>query len=370
MSRQLCTAPRRVGIFVTLLSFVSCDRNPTSDIVAETEARCTECDIELERVATISDSADPGALPDFMVYASQDRAGRIFVISRKQDRILVFDSTGHLMHRLGKAGSGPGEFGVVRRVLHGPGDSTFVSDWGLGRVTVYAPDLTLARTEPIVNQPDLVLDDGSFVVAAQVRTKDLIGYPIHRALGNGNIVRSFGADTPQYRPDLDLITTRRAALSGGGKVWSIAPGRYVLEQWDPNSGQRTKAVRVNSTWFKEIAAWPDDETKRPPAVILTLWEDRSGIVWVLLRDADLDWRPPERANVERRIGTEEYEMMYDWVLEAVDPASGAIIASKRFRKALWARPGSAVLVSANTVTSTQSTYDVWKPQLTQREGAK
>jgi hypothetical protein len=101
-----------------------------------------------------------------------------------------------------------------------------------------------------------------------------------------------------------------------------------------------------------------------------LWEDDTGMLWVLLRDADLEWRPPPGGNTERPIDAEEYEQTYDWILEAIDPASGTIVASRRFRHILWARAGSKVLVSANSITANRTTYDVWQPRLTPKRGGK
>jgi hypothetical protein len=351
-----------------LLALFACTDVKTSAPVDA--ARCNECDVALVRVATISDAFDPGALPDYMVHATQDSTGRVYVISRTRDAVLVFDSTGALLRRLGRAGSGPGEFGTIRRVLIGPGDSLFVTDWGVGRVTVYAPDLTFVRVQALVHQPDLVLSDGSFVIADQIGAKPFAGYPLHRSMHDGTIAKSFGADTPQYRPDLRLVTTRVPAHAKGGHVWSVAPGRYRIEQWNAMSGQRTRAIDVKSDWFREVDAWPDDESIRPPAVIETLWEDDTGIIWVLLRDADADWRAPPASNGERRITAEEYERTYDWIVEAIDAETGTVVASKRFRHILWGRAGSTVLVSARSITATQSTYDVWKPRLTPRQPAR
>lgn len=352
---------RALAILLLALSCVSADAPSSLG-----ESRCTDCDIVLDRVATFSDSADPGVLPDYQVHASRDVLGRTFTVARSRDGVLVFDTAGTIIRRLGTPGSGPGEFRVIRRVLHGPGDSIFVTDWGTGRVTVYAPDLTLVRSHAVVNQPDLILADGSFLIAEQLGGAAGNGYPLHRASPDGAIINSFGADTPQFRPDLHLLQTRRAATSSTGAVWAVAPGRYVLERWNPATGTRVQSVTVRSDWFSEIAAWPADETNRPPAVIETLWEGDDGILWVLLRDADLEWRPPARASEERPIGADEYERTYDWVVEAIDSASGEIVASQRFRHILWGRPGSDVLVSADESTAERSTFSVWRPRLVPR----
>jgi hypothetical protein len=358
------TAPGRAISTTLLAMLLSASCGSGQDSPAQDTGRCGVCDIALEHVGSFSDAFEPGALPDYMVYASQDARGRTFVISRDRHSVFVFDAEGDLVRRLGAAGGGPGEFGTIRRVLHGPEDSTIVTDLGLGRMTVFAPDFKFVRSQPIAHQPDLVLEDGSFVVASQIGAKEHMGYPVHRASRNGQILLSFGADTPQYRPDLRLVSTRWVAASRAGGVWTVAPGEFRIEHWDITSGKKTKTLDVQPQWFNRVEAWPTDESSRPPAIVETLWEDETGIVWVLVRDADLDWRRPDPGTSERRITTEDYAATYDWILLAVDPSASSIMASKRFTKVLWARAGSSTLVTQEVLSARHASFALWKPRLT------
>jgi hypothetical protein len=228
---------------------------------------------------------------------------------------------------------------------------------------VYSPDFALARTQPMIRFPDLVLDDGSFVLSFQTGVTSDLDYSLQTLAPDGTPLRSFGGDSAQYGRDRVLLKRRIVAKSQEG-FWAIAPGRYALEQWDPASGRPFRVVEVRSDWFRQLETWPTDETQRPPAVITAMCEDvASGVVWVLLRDADLEWRPPPRAGVERAITSDEYARTYDWVLEAVDPASGNVVASKRFGHVLWARSSSNVLVSEREIEADGSVFDVWRPSL-------
>src|SRR5687767_10713985 len=120
----------------------------------------------------------------------------------------------------------------------GPGDTLFVPDLAPSRLTVIGPDLQFAGVINSSRLPTFVLQDRTFIIADQIATAGAIGFPIHRMDTDGRILRSFGADTPQHRPDLRLITTRVVSVGRNGTVWAAAPGRYVLERWDWESGSR------------------------------------------------------------------------------------------------------------------------------------
>lgn len=115
-----------------LLLVSGCKEKPSASIA------CANCEIVLQRVGEISDAFDPGALPDNLVYAERDAAGRLYIVSSRKDAVLVFSADGELIKRLGQTGDGPGEFRTVRRVLIGPSDSIYVADWSL-RINVFSP---------------------------------------------------------------------------------------------------------------------------------------------------------------------------------------------------------------------------------------
>jgi hypothetical protein len=247
-----------------------------------------------------------------------------------------------------------------------------VADVLLKRLTMIAPDLSIARTRslaytPSLYMPDLVLDDGSFILAVQVQTPDNIGYPIHRLDSVGAIVRSFGIDTPQFRPDLSRLLTRVVAPSRGGGIWAAAPGRYIIDRWDPESGRRDARIIVPSPWFRESDR-SDRQTEHPQPVIVGLWEDEHSLLWVLLRDGNSDWRPPELP-VHAPHDPESYSNKHDWVIEVIDPVSGRVVASRRFPEYIGYRPPTVLLVSIREIELAGVVLDVWRPVLQPRAGS-
>ena len=326
-----------------------------------------QCDITLVKTATLSGAGRTNELPQSVVAVSRDRQGRFFVTNREQSGVLVFDTTGRLIRTLGSRGTGAGQFQAAGRVVVAPDESIWVFDHRLMRLTQFSAKLEFVRSREDQRAPALILADGTVIVAEQIQDPEVIGYPIHSFSPEGRRIKSFGIETPQYRSDLRLLLTRRVALGSGGTVWSVAPGRYHIDQWNPNQGTRLQQVAVQSSWFKEIAKLNGNETVRPRATIESLWE-HDGLVWVLLRDADSAWKPPAGANTERVRSPAEYGQTYDRVIEAIDPKPGRVVASKRFPSAIWA--GSpAPLVSSLTVSGSDLTgaVDVWSVQLVGRE---
>jgi len=213
------------------------------------------------------------------------------------------------------------------------------------------------------NSPALALTKGEVVVAGQIRTPALAGFPIHLADRSGEILRSFGTDVPQLREDMRLVTNRLVGRSLGEDIWAVAPGRYVIEKWQPRLGKRLESLAVQSTWFRESVRLEDDERIRPKPIILTLWE-ASDCLWVLLRDADSDWVAPASANVERSFDIVEAAKTYDWILEAIDPKSGRVLGSLRSKDPIIGMSPSPYFV----VNAKKSPVElvVLRPQLRRR----
>lgn len=78
--------------------------------------------------------------------------GRLLYVGQPQERIVrVFDATsGKLLRTFGRQGSGPGEFNYVGR-LGWRGDTLYVTDMALQRVTMFSPDGDVLKTLRIVS---------------------------------------------------------------------------------------------------------------------------------------------------------------------------------------------------------------------------
>jgi hypothetical protein len=265
----------------------------------------------------------------------------------------MFDGTGKLSKVIGNTATAAqgndlsvGYLGTVAQLLVGADDTVFIGHLLGPNVTALSKDLRLLPSIRSSYIPSMVLADGTFLVTKQIRTPDLIGFPMHVVDRQGRIIRSFGADVPQYRADQRLQTERVAGVGRAGTIWAAAPGRYEFERWDPSRGTRLEKVQVKSSWF--IASSTMARVgERPNSMIVSLWEG-DGVLWVLTRTADAQWRRPANPGVERPHDASEYDRTFDWVLEAVDPVSAAVIAYSRFEKALWTAAPHFVISSSTS----------------------
>jgi hypothetical protein len=88
------------------------------------------------------DGAAELASPGPLVVA---RSGDVYLGDFRNQRILVFDSRGRYGRALGRKGEGPGEFQGLGR-FGWLGDTLWVTDQRLGRVTFFGPDGRVLRT--------------------------------------------------------------------------------------------------------------------------------------------------------------------------------------------------------------------------------
>jgi hypothetical protein len=280
----------------------------------------------------------------------------VYVSTRTKTSVLVFDATGKVSSVIANsAASGPaqdseskfGYFGMVTRLLVGADDTVFIGQL-LGPSTMaLSQDLHLLPPIKSTYIPTIVLGDGTFLVARQIQTPELVGFPLHVMDRQGHIVRSFGADVPQYRDDEKLQFDRVAGIGRAGTIWAAAPGRYEFERWDPFRGTRLQKIVVKSSWFVPSSRMAR-LSERPNSIILSLWE-KDGVLWVLSRTADALWTPSEHRAGDRPHDDAEYDRTLDWVLEAIDPPSATVMAHRRFSTAMWPAPPDYVVTTTSPV---------------------
>ncbi|HEV7666497.1 MAG TPA: PA14 domain-containing protein [Chloroflexota bacterium] len=109
-----------------------------------------------------------------------DGQGNLYLADTGRDRIVVFDSGGHMTAALGDAGTGLGKFKQPMTLAFGPDDSMFVSDWENSRVQRWSAD-----RQPINAWPTPVHAWGIAV--------DSLGR-VFLPDGDHHLVRMFGSD--------------------------------------------------------------------------------------------------------------------------------------------------------------------------------
>lgn len=96
--------------------------------------------------ARIADDTYPDGL-SHTTRLSLGPSGQIFVPQMQDATVLVFDRAGHFVRRIGRRGTGPGEFQTVGFV-NWLGDTLVVGDLSLRRISYFHPDGRFIRSRP------------------------------------------------------------------------------------------------------------------------------------------------------------------------------------------------------------------------------
>lgn len=321
-----------------------------------------ECRIVLREMVSLVGDRTRDLVPDCTGFVIRDRIGRFYARTASGNQILVYDSRGNLRDLVGQRGRAAGQFERITDLLLGPQDTLLAYDVVHRTLTTIESDLKVTSSMEFPHRPSFRRDDGSFIVAQQIRSPDLIGHPIHLVDRNGSISVSFGADVPEYRPDLSRLMTRRAAPGPQGTVWTVAPGRYIVERWDPVKGMKLDRKPVRSAWAPAVTG------DHPGPTVETLWE-QDDLLWVLLRVADLTSPGSVSARPVAAPSVKDRSQVSDAVVEVVDPQSGDVIASRQFDRVLRGRPSAPFLTSCGSAEDMLE-LDVWLPVLERRESGR
>jgi len=127
---------------------------------------CATCELEWERLLRLGAAEGRGALSDLPLDVVRDGRGRYIVLVQLAARPYVFSPEGTLLRRLGREGSGPGEFRSPVRVVVLPHDSLLILDPSNGRASLLSPSLDFVRTIslPVSQVFDAVALGGARVV--------------------------------------------------------------------------------------------------------------------------------------------------------------------------------------------------------------
>jgi len=188
-----------------------------------------------------------------------DEAGNIYVLDQQAQDVRVYDAAGKYVRSVGRPGNGPGELSRgAASVLLGQGDTVYVADLMLQRMSRYAPDGSDAGTFP------LPLDQGisarwemtaQNTFLQQIQTLPVAGTP--DAAPPVNLIVSRATDGSLQDTVMHLKASQTVELSASGPrirmfqpeaVWTLLPGDRI-------------ATAVNSTYRVEVHA-PDGTLER------------------------------------------------------------------------------------------------------------
>ncbi|MEX0891114.1 MAG: hypothetical protein WEB88_03010 [Gemmatimonadota bacterium] len=308
-----------------LLAVAALDSNLAAGQSAATIEDCVRCDMHVERIATFG-----GDERDYDIRHGDRKLVRLqdstfLAVPFTADHILRLDHHGNKLAVIGRPGSGPGEFRNINTLTLGPGDSIWVHEHT--RLQVLGPDGAYVRSVELAVTPLTVLPAGpdAYLMAVEILTPELAGYPLHILDKASGKLRSF-ADGPIVR-DPNRPTSVYRTIEVAGKVAVTSSWkRYELTYWQLPEMTRTRVLRRDVDWFPpdDFTPWPGPASAMPPKPnLFALDIDNWSHTWVVVNRAADDWRPnPDDDTHGRATANGHYRKA---IIERIDPQEGRVV---------------------------------------------
>lgn len=311
---------------------VSSTGKAQAPLILDSHPTCSGCRLELTPALRLGHASDPES-PRLGAVVLRSTSGLFFVApSIDLTGVLVYDRSGRYVRRLGRAGSGPGEYRAIDRIALDRYDSLHIVDLATRSVTVLDPSGQYARTYPMPLRPAALipLSPSAIVLAGFGSAPSTIGLPLHTLDGAGRLLRSFGEDRPVVKPGQPPEDERTIAAGHDQRFWAAAIHKYEFEEWT-TSGVLLRHVSSAPSWFqskekREFGLWFE---RRPSPTVVSIREDSTGKLWILSRVADPRWQP--QTTKSRRVRpAADYHDILDTMIEVIDPTLRQVLVSQRF----------------------------------------
>ena len=264
--------------------------------------------------------------------------GRYWILSGFEPP-MVFDANGKFIRRVGRPGSGPGEFQTPQDLLALPGDSVLVVENGVAQVLDSGLRVTRRITMGRSLYPGVILRWPSTLVMAG----DVMGPHLGRrrthlvslAGSEAEVVRQLENDDNVPRTSIPSAGVQQIAPAGkSGGVWSAFPFSYRLYLWTEKGGVE-RILERRPDWFSSPSEfWLGNASTPPPPRIARIQEDDAGRLWVFLLVAAPTWkeawaRAPRGAR-DVQASSVDLTRLFRTVVEVIDPAQARLIATAQF----------------------------------------
>lgn len=355
---------------VLLAFIVACGRGGGSD------PGSADGEVVVEHVTRIGDDST-GTIGGY-VNLTKLRDGRYALFDMYFGGIVrFFGPDGSYVSTLGREGYGPGEFQQPWfQFIDATGDSLFVLDIALGRLSVFSPDGSVLHDTRLAGgaRPIRVafLDDGSFIANRVRLTPDGVGLPLHLVDSEGKLVYSFGTDFPVHLPGELLTHSRRFSPDEKGDLWVVPAYEYRIEHWrqtgDPEAPFVLDTVFEPSTVafpsMAERESWPRNLEDGPPSPLVRgVWPEPDGPVWTIVSVPHEDWpdryHPPPGPDLDAHFYSPE-NSYWKTRLDAFDPQTGRVLASREVDEMWFAFIGDGEAFSYGVTRAGIPYLDVWR----------
>lgn len=384
-------APSPVAAFAAagclLLAAAAPLRGQDSVLVVPDAITCNTCSLDTSAVVELGDREGPGIVgPPNMPGARHRIAlsddGDYYVTGYPgEGRLLRFSPDGVFQGAIGRLGEGPGEYHMPV-LLGGGGDSLTILDVTRPRLTTIRGDEVATSTLGFRFDDHALLPDGRHVYNAVLHGPDQNGHPLHLYdPASGRITHSIGDEgirlDPARRGDASYARAWgsmrvRVAAAADGNIWAARANRYRIDKWSPN-GDRLGRIERDAPWFRPWEVWPGvDFEVRPLPVIVGVQDWGDGLLMVVVRLADENWRPIPPTLImqgHEMIPHSQEDELYDTVIEILDTRSGTVLARTRVdANVLGLVEGDGFYSYAEHSELGEPKYVVWSVALSGRDG--
>lgn len=362
----------RTFVWLGLASTIPLQAQPT--LVIRGGELCRTCRVVASELFRLP--SDHEAMRDGGFEAMRLSGAGIIGFSVRPGPPRVLGMNGRVTGILGRVGGGPGEFRhpFALGIATVPNDSVYIFDRGNRRLSVFAPggDFVRSHAMPLAVREFIVHGD-TYIVNGDFRTPEAAGYPLHILRKGDSAVRSFGSNEPMSRPSDPLRNLRILVPGKGGRFLAIRrTHEYAVEEWSM-AGSLTSRWQRDVSWFPVMDRLPRRSLDHPPPPLVTgAWLGEDGLLWVVLLVARRDWRRAYASEEsiaeggERVRQIERPELLYETLVEVLDLAESALVASGRFPDQYRLLVGPGLVASADIEGRTDVVHKVVRLALERR----
>ena len=281
-------------------------------------------------------------------------ADNVYVGQRGTNDIRVFGHNGVFRRTLGRHGQGPGEFDSIWS-MGVSGDSIWLIDVNLRRLTFFTPDGELAGTipfEPVpmtlgngilfLPYPDVLMREGDFLgfgrgAGSSVDQGDITANPLLRMTSSGKTADTLGwvsirNDALIFRSARSRSYRTQPFTDSPITVYAAAARRaYVIERWSA-TGEGRSFVQVTALGASGDTAWVRQLSYTPARIDPTKVDSvRAAFVRVLEHRYGKEeihralYAPAFRPPVTSAVATDDGTLWIRWD-EETNPGSYAVLA--------------------------------------------
>jgi len=299
-----------------------------------TQVPCTSCVIKLTPTLTI-DGRSAGSRIGQFSELYRLKSGRFVVGALADKSHALYEPNGAFVARFGSDVKREKNMPIAARIIGGERDSIYMYDNFLEREIVFSPSLKTVRSRslPITPFSVLRLPNDTLLILSRSDSAPASGYPFHIVDGAGRITRSFGADYPLTADQLYNAFSWVVPSRDSTAFWTFHRNRYAIEKWSID-GHRLLSVQRDVDWFPPRQRESDAPIRavKPQPRIVSVWEGDHGLLWTIVSVPKVDWKPTvqRRPRDEEDLPTlEDMMMVYDSIIEVIEPTTSRLVASSR-----------------------------------------